>query len=129
MISLSTQPRPSAMLPTELKFSMTVLVKKPGLSIPEAIAKKAGIKPGDWVEFTVRRGAITILASPQLNESRYPLYTPTKAEAAAIRRGRAEYNEANTSPSTSSTMNWTLLVTKSARKPLVKLPDKRPASG
>src|SRR5437870_4729231 len=32
--------------------------------------------------------------------------------------------EANTSPLKPSTMNWTLLVTKSAKKSLAKLPDK-----
>lgn len=68
---------------------MTVRVAKPGLSVPEAITKKAGIKPGDVVEFTVQRGTITI--SAHLNASRYPLYSPTKAEAAAIRKGRAAY--------------------------------------
>lgn len=61
------------------------------ISVPETIARKAGIKPGDLVEFTVRRGAITIHATPQHNKNRYPLYTPTKAEAAAIRKGRAAY--------------------------------------
>jgi bifunctional DNA-binding transcriptional regulator/antitoxin component of YhaV-PrlF toxin-antitoxin module len=70
---------------------MTVLVKTPGLNVPEAITKKAGIRPGDLVEFTARRGAITIRTTTLPNESRYPLYTPTKAEAAAIRKGRAAY--------------------------------------
>lgn len=70
---------------------MTVSVKKQGLSVPETIARKAGIKPGDLVEFIVRQGTITIHAAAQLNESRYPPYTPTKAEAAAIRTGRAAY--------------------------------------
>jgi bifunctional DNA-binding transcriptional regulator/antitoxin component of YhaV-PrlF toxin-antitoxin module len=70
---------------------MTVSVKKQGLSVPETITRKAGIKPGDLVEFTVRQGIITIHAAAQLNESRYPTYTPTKAEAAAIGKGRAAY--------------------------------------
>lgn len=70
---------------------MTALAKKQGISVPETIARKAGIRPGDLVEFTVRQGTITIHAAPQHNESRYPLYTPTKTEAAAIRRGRTDY--------------------------------------
>src|SRR5947209_4178193 len=70
---------------------MTVLVKKPALTVPEAITKKAGIKPGDSVAFTVRQGTITIRATAQPNESRFPLYTPTKAEKEAIRKGRAAY--------------------------------------
>lgn len=69
---------------------MTVSVNKRGLSIPETITRKAGIKPGDLVQCTVRQGTITIHAA-QVNESHYPLYTPTKAEATAIRRGRAAY--------------------------------------
>jgi hypothetical protein len=70
---------------------MMVSVKKRGLSVPQTITRKAGIKPGDLVEFTVCQGTITIHAGAQANESRYPPYTPTKAEAAAIRRGRAAY--------------------------------------
>src|SRR5437870_4729229 len=70
---------------------MTVLVKKPSLTVPESITKKAGIKPGDLVAFTVRQGTITIHATTQPNESRFPLYTPTKAEKQAIARGLAEY--------------------------------------
>jgi hypothetical protein len=69
---------------------MTVSVKKRGLNIPETITRKAGIKPGDLVQWTVRQGTITIHAA-QVDESRYPLYTPTKAEAAAISRGRAAF--------------------------------------
>ncbi|MGO9256903.1 MAG: hypothetical protein ACLQU1_11460 [Bryobacteraceae bacterium] len=69
---------------------MTVIVKKPGFSVPEAIAKKAGIKPGDFVEFIARRGIITITSTP-LNEKSFPLYTPTKAESKAIAKGRAAY--------------------------------------
>jgi hypothetical protein len=70
---------------------MTVLVKTSSLSVPEAITKKAGIRPGDLVGFVARQGTITIRTTTPPNESRYPLYTPTKAEAAAIRKGRAAY--------------------------------------
>src|SRR5207249_816164 len=69
----------------------TVSVKKRGLNVPETITRKAGIKPGDLVEFRVREGTITIHAASPVNQSSHPLYTPTKAEAAAIRRGRAAY--------------------------------------
>jgi bifunctional DNA-binding transcriptional regulator/antitoxin component of YhaV-PrlF toxin-antitoxin module len=69
---------------------MTAFVNKAGLSVPAAVTRRAGIKLGDRVEFTVHRGTITIHAA-EFNESRYPLYAPTKAEAAAIRRGRAAY--------------------------------------
>jgi bifunctional DNA-binding transcriptional regulator/antitoxin component of YhaV-PrlF toxin-antitoxin module len=70
---------------------MTVLVKTASLNVPKAVTRKAGIRPGDLVEFTARKGSITIRTATQLNESRYPPYTPTKAEAAAIRKGRAAY--------------------------------------
>ncbi len=70
---------------------MTVSVKKRGLSVPQMITREAGIRPGDLVEFRVRRGTITIHAAAQPDESRYPLYTPTKGEAAAVRKGRAAY--------------------------------------
>jgi len=71
---------------------MTVLVKnKPGLRVPQAIQKEAGIRPGDLIEFTAAKGTITIRTARLANESRDPLYKPTKAEAAAIRRGRAAY--------------------------------------
>ena len=56
---------------------MTVLLKTPRLTVPGAITKKAGIKPGDLVEFTVRQGTITIYTSAHPDESRYPLDTPT----------------------------------------------------
>ena len=52
---------------------------------------RPSIKPGDLIEFTAAKGTITIRTARLSNESRYPLYTPTKAEAAAIRKGRAAY--------------------------------------
>src|SRR5579872_5850197 len=70
---------------------MTISVKNHGLKVPETITRKAGIKPGDLVQFTVRQGTITIHAAAQVNEKSFPLFTPTKAEAAAIRRGRTAY--------------------------------------
>lgn len=70
---------------------MTVLVKTASLNVPKAVTKKAGIKPGDLVEFTARKGSITIRTATLLNESRYPPSTPTETEAAAIRKGRAAY--------------------------------------
>jgi bifunctional DNA-binding transcriptional regulator/antitoxin component of YhaV-PrlF toxin-antitoxin module len=69
---------------------MTVIVKEPGFNVPKAIAKKAGIKPGDFVEFSARRGIITITTT-QLDEKSFPLCTPTKAESKAIAKGRAAY--------------------------------------
>ena len=70
---------------------MTVLVKKPRLTVPESVTKRAGIRPGDLVAFTVRQGTITISAADKFNEKRFPLYRPKKAEKEAIRKGRAAY--------------------------------------
>ncbi|MEI9976851.1 MAG: hypothetical protein WDO73_35255 [Ignavibacteriota bacterium] len=69
---------------------MTVSVNKQGLNVPGTITRKAGIKPGDLVKFTVRQGTITIHAA-KVDESRRSPNTPTKVEAAAIERGRAAY--------------------------------------
>jgi mRNA-degrading endonuclease RelE of RelBE toxin-antitoxin system/bifunctional DNA-binding transcriptional regulator/antitoxin component of YhaV-PrlF toxin-antitoxin module len=97
---------------------MTLLVKKSRLTVPEAITKKAGIKPGDLVAFTVRQGTITIHASAPTNESRFsqkreqsPKVAPPTSAATSL-------------PSTLSRIKWSLLVTGPARKSLVKLPDK-----
>jgi hypothetical protein len=68
--------------------TVTVLVKnRLGLKVPPAIQEQAGIELGDLIEFRVAKGKITI--RPVHDEARYPTYKPTKAEAAAIRRGRA----------------------------------------
>ena len=57
-------------------------------------------------------------------KSRYPLYTPTKAERAAINKGRAEFKRGEYVSLANFTMNWQLLVTKSAGKELKNLPGK-----
>src|SRR5215471_16431732 len=61
----------SCILQSELRSKvfdlMTVSVKKQGLSVPATITRKAGIQPGDLVEFTARKGVITI-HSTQSNE-------------------------------------------------------------
>lgn len=54
-------------------------------SLPVRVRRRAGLKLGDQVELKAVRGVVTITA--KLVE---PTYKPTKAEAAAIRKGRAE---------------------------------------
>ena len=51
---------------------------KPDLTIPQAIAKKAGFKPGDLIEFKVNRGTITVRTTtfPTADE-----YTPEQRRA------------------------------------------------
>ena len=78
---------PDAMLLAEatlIDFSMTVIVKTlTELVVPPSVQRKAGIQPGDHLNFRVSSGTITI--SP----ARPPLYKPTKSELAMIRKGEA----------------------------------------
>jgi bifunctional DNA-binding transcriptional regulator/antitoxin component of YhaV-PrlF toxin-antitoxin module len=63
---------------------MTIIVKnKADLVIPRSVRREAGIKAGDQLEFKTSSRRITITALE-------PAYRPTKAEAAAIRKGEAE---------------------------------------
>jgi bifunctional DNA-binding transcriptional regulator/antitoxin component of YhaV-PrlF toxin-antitoxin module len=63
---------------------MTTIVKnKTEVVVPRSIRRKAGIKAGDQLEFKASSRTITITALE-------PAYRPTKAEAAAIRKGEAE---------------------------------------
>ena len=67
---------------------MTVVVRnKLGLTVPAATLREAGTRPGDLIEFAASRGAVTIRHAS--GERLSGAYTPTKAEAAAIRKGRA----------------------------------------
>jgi AbrB family looped-hinge helix DNA binding protein len=43
-----------------MKTSVTVLVTKKPIVIPQAILKRAGFKPGDLLEFTAEPGKVTI---------------------------------------------------------------------
>lgn len=61
---------------------MTVRVRsETDLIVPASVQRRAGIRPGDLVEFKVSARTITIQATPQRT------YKPTKAELAAIRKG------------------------------------------
>jgi bifunctional DNA-binding transcriptional regulator/antitoxin component of YhaV-PrlF toxin-antitoxin module len=63
---------------------MTTIVKnKADVVVPRSIRRQAGIKAGDRLEFKVSSRTITITATESA-------YKPTKAEAAAIRKGEAE---------------------------------------
>ncbi len=65
--------------------SMTVVLKdKTQLVVPPSLQRQAGIKLGDRVEFKVSAGAITITSVERT-------YKPTKAEWAAVKKGRAAY--------------------------------------
>jgi predicted transcriptional regulator len=63
---------------------MTTIVKgNAELVVPRSIRRLAGIKAGDQLEFKASSRSITITAVE-------PTYSPTKTEAAAIRKGEAE---------------------------------------
>jgi bifunctional DNA-binding transcriptional regulator/antitoxin component of YhaV-PrlF toxin-antitoxin module len=63
---------------------MTTIVKnKAEVIVPRSVRRQAGIKAGDQLEFTASARRITITVQE-------PAYKPTKAEAAAIRKGEAE---------------------------------------
>jgi bifunctional DNA-binding transcriptional regulator/antitoxin component of YhaV-PrlF toxin-antitoxin module len=62
----------------------TVLGEREDLVVPAGVRRRAGIKAGDRIEFKVSPRTITITAAPPR------LYKPTKAELAAMERGRAE---------------------------------------
>jgi len=63
---------------------MTLVLKSTTeLVVPPSVRRQAGIEPGDELEFTASRGAITIKAAPPRT------YKATKAELAAIRKGEA----------------------------------------
>ena len=61
----------------------TIFKNKTEVVVPQSIRRKAGIKAGDQLEFKASSRTITITACE-------PAYRPTKAEAAAIRKGEAE---------------------------------------
>lgn len=61
----------------------TIVKNKAEVVVPRSIRRKAGIKTGDQLEFKASSRSITITAVE-------PVYKPTKAEGAAIRKGEAE---------------------------------------
>jgi predicted transcriptional regulator len=64
---------------------MTTIAKSQAeLIVPATLQRRAGIKPGDKLKFSVARRTITITVEPPST------YKPTKSELAAIRKGEAE---------------------------------------
>jgi bifunctional DNA-binding transcriptional regulator/antitoxin component of YhaV-PrlF toxin-antitoxin module len=57
---------------------------KTELVVPSSLQRKAGIKPGDRLEFKVSPGTITITV-----RAFHETYKPSRAEFAAIRDGEA----------------------------------------
>ena len=83
-ISEAGRPRIDNLIGSANLRSMTTIVKKKTEVVaPRSIRRQAGIKDGDKSEFKASSRRI-IITSPE------PSYRPTKAEAAAIRKGEAE---------------------------------------
>ena len=83
-IGESGRPRIDNLIGSANLRSMTTIVKKKTeVVVPRSIRRQAGIKDGDHLEFKASSRRITITALE-------PAYRPTKAEAAAIRKGEAE---------------------------------------
>jgi AbrB family looped-hinge helix DNA binding protein len=79
--------------------TMTVILKsKTEITVPKSIRRKAGIKPGDQVEFTVTGRAINITPklSPDELQAEREIRHPTVC--ATIRQGYEEYTAGKTRP-------------------------------
>jgi AbrB family looped-hinge helix DNA binding protein len=68
--------------------TFTVKIQRTGtIPIPEPLCRTLGIKPGDRVNVTATRGRIILTAHPERQPA---TYTPTEADRAAIKQGRAD---------------------------------------
>jgi AbrB family looped-hinge helix DNA binding protein len=69
---------------------MTVTVKsKTPLVVPTSIRRRAGIRPGDKIEFTASGGVITIVAKPECATNEYTA-AQRRAILGDVRKGVAE---------------------------------------
>jgi AbrB family looped-hinge helix DNA binding protein len=79
---------------TEVAVAVTIKDKAP-LVIPDTVRRRAGLKPGDEVEFKPFRGGITVLTKP--------LTTPTSErltlqDAGKIRHALKQVRDGKTTP-------------------------------
>jgi bifunctional DNA-binding transcriptional regulator/antitoxin component of YhaV-PrlF toxin-antitoxin module len=63
---------------------ITTVNSEAELVVPASVQRRAGIRQGDRLKFKASHRTITITAVPS------PTYKPTKAELAAIRKGKSE---------------------------------------
>jgi len=76
---------------------MTATVKtKTPLTVPDAVRRRAGFKPGDRVQFKVSRGIVTIL--PKRAVAPDPDDTLTAEEAKKVRYAIKQVREGKTTP-------------------------------
>jgi len=75
---------------------MTIVVKnKTPLTIPEAVRRRAGLKPGDQVEFKAFRGGVAVFAKRLATQAAERL---TQEEAKKLRHAMKEIREGKTTP-------------------------------
>jgi len=76
---------------------MTATVKpKTPLTVPDAVRRRAGFKPGDRLEFKVSRGVVTILSRDGARNDADD--TLTRAEARKVRHAIKQVREGKTTP-------------------------------
>jgi len=76
---------------------MTATVKpKTPLTVPDAVRRRAGFKPGDEVEFKASRGVVTILTRRRARHDADDILTP--AEARKVRHALRQVREGKTTP-------------------------------
>jgi AbrB family looped-hinge helix DNA binding protein len=78
---------------------MTVILKpKTEITVPKSIRRKAGIKPGDRVEFSVSGRVINITVKPSPDELQDEQEIRDPRVRAAIRQGYQEFLAGKTRP-------------------------------
>jgi bifunctional DNA-binding transcriptional regulator/antitoxin component of YhaV-PrlF toxin-antitoxin module len=79
---------------------MTAIVKtKTPLTVPDAVRRRAGFKPGDRVEFKVARGVVTVTIRATKRRAAHDTGdTLTPAEARKVRHAIKQVREGKTTP-------------------------------
>jgi AbrB family looped-hinge helix DNA binding protein len=79
---------------TECDVTVTVRNKRP-ITIPDEVRRRAGLKPGDEVEFKPFRGGVTVLTKRPTTRAAERL---TPDEARKVRRAMRQVREGKTTP-------------------------------
>ena len=76
---------------------MTATVKpKTPLTVPDAVRRRAGFRPGDKVEFKASRGMVTVLTRGHVRQDADDILT--SAEARKVRHAIKQVREGKTTP-------------------------------
>ena len=79
---------------TETDMTVTVKNKTP-IAIPDEVRRRAGLKPGDQVEFKAFRGGVAVFAKRLATQAAERL---TQEEAKKLRHAMKEVHEGKTTP-------------------------------